>query len=571
MSETDTAPGDLLGVRRPGRPRKAEAGNGSLAAAFPRYRVAPLAELVPYATNARTHSRAQIDKIAASLREFGFTNPVLTDGKRGIIAGHGRVLAAEQIGMQQVPTIELRHLTAAQKRAYVLADNRLAEDAGWDRDLLAIELGELRADGFDLALTGFELGEIGKLIGAEDGAGEGEGEYPETIPEVPAAPVTRLGDVWRMGAHRLVCGDVRTALAALPDDAVQCVVTSPPYFGLRDYGTGTWAGGDPACDHTGTRREHSPADKQATSAGSSRDPVSRECRRCGATRTDAQIGLEASPDAFLAELVAVFREVRRVLRPDGVCFVNMGDSYNNFRAQMGPGQGVHGRDDLRGKPAPDSRQRGWDGLKEKDLLMVPARLALALQADGWWLRSDIIWHKPNPMPESVTDRPTSAHEHVFMLTKSESYFWDAEAVAEPLQGEPHAPGNRKLDPGGKASSGSIAASEGQRERIWSANGTRNIRNVWTIATAPYADAHFATFPPALAERCIRAGSKPDDAVLDPFGGAFTTGIVAARLDRACTAIELSPAYCDVAVKRWQEFTGQTATREADGQPFPVPE
>lgn len=521
MSDAEYS-GDLLARRSPGRPRKAVAGNGALAAAFPRYRIMPLADLVPYASNARTHSPAQVDKIAASLLEFGFTNPVLTDGKRGIIAGHGRVLAAEQIGMQQVPTIELRHLTPAQKRAYILADNRLAEDAGWDRDLLAIELGELRADGFDLALTGFELGEIDKLIGAEDAqdgeAGEpGEAAIPE--PEAPPAePVTRPGDVWRMGAHRLICGDVRAALATLADDSVQCVVTSPPYYGLRDYGV----------------------------AG--------------------QIGLEASPDEFLTTMVAVFREVRRVLRPDGVCFVNMGDSY------AAGGNGGQNRESsatfhshaVRDGDMTGHRKQAPDGFKPKDLMMMPARLALALQADGWWLRSAIVWHKPNPMPESVTDRPTNSYEMVYMLTKSEAYFWDAEAVKEPASENTHP---------GYSSKGAKTAANAEQPGVKPSAfdgyrpDTRNIRNVWTIQTAPFADAHFATFPPALPERCIRAASRPADLILDPFAGAFTTGVVAEQLGRECQAIELSPAYCDVAVRRWQAQTGQAAWLETDSRSF----
>jgi ParB-like nuclease domain len=196
--------------------------------AFPPYKTAPVAALIPYARNARTHSDAQVARIAASIREFGFTNPILVDGERGVIAGHGRLLAARMLGMAEVPTIELAHLTPAQRRAYVLADNRLALDAGWDEALLRIELGELQAEGFDLALTGFEADEIGKLL---IDAGEGLTD-PDAVPEVPANPVSRPGDVWLLGRHRLVCGDStdpETVAAALGGVRPHLMVTDPPY------------------------------------------------------------------------------------------------------------------------------------------------------------------------------------------------------------------------------------------------------------------------------------------------------------------------------------------------------
>jgi ParB-like chromosome segregation protein Spo0J len=197
-------------------------------ATFPAYKRALIAELVPYARNARTHSDAQVAQIAASIREFGWTNPVLVDGDRGVIAGHGRLLAARKLGMAEVPTIELAHLTDAQKRAYVLADNRLALSAGWDEDLLRIELGDLRAEGFDLALTGFGPDEIGAFL-LEPAAGLTD---PDAMPEVPAHPVSRLGDAWVLGHHRLVCGDSTEAAAverALAGVRPHLMVTDPPY------------------------------------------------------------------------------------------------------------------------------------------------------------------------------------------------------------------------------------------------------------------------------------------------------------------------------------------------------
>jgi DNA modification methylase len=299
---------------------------------------------------------------------------------------------------------------------------------------------------------------------------------------------------------RVLHGDCLEVLPTLEAGSVQCVVTSPPYFGLRDYGV----------------------------AG--------------------QIGLEATPAEYVAKMVCVFREVWRVLRDDGTCWLNLGDSY---AANAASARGKARFESLRGSETKTlntdhqgrSAYRG-DGIKGKDLMMIPARVALALQADGWYLRSDVIWHKPNPMPESVTDRPTSAHEHVFLLTKSERYFYDADAIKE----EAITPAGTK----GAKGSAERYAEPGVNSRppeyaVY--DGTRNARNVWTIATAPFAEAHFATFPPDLAERCIKAGSRSGDMVLDPFGGAGTVGLVADRLQRDAVLIELSQKYATMARNR----------------------
>jgi DNA modification methylase len=255
-------------------------------------------------------------------------------------------------------------------------------------------------------------------------------------------------------------GDARTVLSTLPADSAQTCVTSPPYFGLRDYGN------------------------------------------------DGQIGLEQTPEAYVAELVSVFREVRRVLKTDGTLWLNLGDSYAH-----------------------------------KQLSGVPWRVAFALQADGWLLRSDIIWHKPNPMPESVTDRPTKAHEYVFLLTKSERYAYDAAAIAEPSQ----QPERVRLDRvGGASHKERNQHSEGG---LFTGAATRNARSVWSIQTEPFAGAHFATMPTELAKRCILAGSQVGDIVLDPFGGAGTTGLVADRIGRHAMLVELNPKYVSIARHR----------------------
>ena len=241
-------------------------------------------------------------------------------------------------------------------------------------------------------------------------------------------------------------GDVLDRLSEMPDNSVHCVVTSPPYWGLRDYGTASWDGGDPGCDHRSpTMRERRNEDRAMLHGSAATNSAQlllahrTGCGKCGARRIDQQIGLESTPAEYIARMVAVFREVRRVLRSDGTCWVNLGDSYNaGTSAPNKPSLGtdVHGWSNS----AEAGRIRSnATNLKPKDLVGQPWRLAFALQDDGWWLRSDIIWAKPNPMPESVTDRPTKAHEYVFLLTKAPRYYYDADAIREPQTGRAPSP------------------------------------------------------------------------------------------------------------------------------------
>jgi DNA modification methylase len=268
-----------------------------------------------------------------------------------------------------------------------------------------------------------------------------------------------------------------------------------------------------------------------------------DCNKCGATRIDAQLGLESTPEEYVANLVEVFRGVKRVLRDDGTLWLILGDSYNNFRSQMGPGQAVHGRNKLNGKPAVKSRTRGTPGLKEKDLVGIPWRVAFALQADGWYLRQDIIWHKTNPMPESVTDRCTKAHEYIFLLSKSAKYWYDHEAIKEPAA----QPDRVRNDIVGGASH----VERGQHSEGGEFNGasTRNKRSVWTVTIKPFKGAHFATFPPDLIRPCILAGCPRGGTVLDPFAGAGTTLLVATEEGRNSIGIELNPEYAEITRKR----------------------
>lgn len=291
-------------------------------------------------------------------------------------------------------------------------------------------------------------------------------------------------------------GNVLDVLPTIAAGRFRCCVTSPPYWGLRDYGH---------------------AD---------------------------QIGLEATPEMYVERMVAVFREVRRTLTDDGTCWINIGDSYaSGGTGGASPSSTLSGGGGRyrTGSKLEAAHNAGAvsravpNGLKPKDLAGIPWRLAFALQADGWYLRSDIIWAKPNPMPESVTDRPTKAHEYVFLLSKSARYFYDADAIADPtIKG---AAGSTFT--GGKTGTNGMGrVSEALREE----RDTRNARSVWTIASQPFDGAHFATMPPTLAERCILAGSKIGDEVIDPFLGSGTTGMVAERNGRRWFGVELNPNY-----------------------------
>lgn len=351
-------------------------------------------------------------------------------------------------------------------------------------------------------------------------------------------------------------GDCRNLLEAMPDESVNCVVTSPPYWGLRDYGV------------------------------------------------VGQIGMERTLGEHLEILVGVFNEVRRVLRKDGTCWVNYGDCYattpngrgavdakaaggddRTFRdkpfSTIGPIIQHEERHANRGtgkegyRPVSTGRVVAGGLLKAKDLCMVANRLAIALQDSGWWVRSEIIWSKPNPMPESVTDRPACQHEKIFMLTKSQKYWYDAEAVRRPMaevsvsrlgqdlenqKGSARANGGKKTN-GKMKAVGKVDKQRGHSRRHagfiarWDAvpkdeqTASAHLRNVWTIPTAAFSEAHFATFPPALVEPCVKAGCPTGGIVLDPFGGAGTVGLVADRLGRDALMFELNPAYAEIARKR----------------------
>jgi len=306
----------------------------------------------------------------------------------------------------------------------------------------------------------------------------------------------------------IICGDALEELKRLPSESVDCVITSPPYWGLRDYGTAKWEGGDKDCKHTGVARRCDNQDnsKSSSNRGSSSDKVSKDCIYCDAKRIDDQIGLEKTPEEYVNKMVEVFREVKRVLKKEGTLWLNLGDSYNSQppgnKKPLSDASGLpNSTENLEMRRAGYVRPKHISGLKPKDLVGIPWRVAFALQADGWYLRQDIIWAKPNPMPESVTDRCTKSHEYVFLLSKSQKYYFDNEAIKEKYASEPHEYYAQKLHSIGGTSSG-----RDMEDRFYGSSG-RNKRSIWTITTKPFSEAHFATFPEDLIEPMIKAGTS----------------------------------------------------------------
>lgn len=372
--------------------------------------------------------------------------------------------------------------------------------------------------------------------------------------------------------------DALAGLKSLPDESVQTCVTSPPYWGLRAYGTTPqiW-GGDPLCPHVWEDHLQPAANGIIHIGGMSGETLSETsatrkpkksafCSLCNAWR--GELGLEPTPQLFTEHIVLVFREVRRVLRKDGTCWVNLGDTYG-----CNPGNGRGGGSTINPHHLSGSNKLG--SVKGKNLVGVPWRVAFGLQDDGWLLRSDIIWSKPNPMPESVRDRPTKAHEYLFLLSKSKRYYYDADAINEPVSpntnlrlsqnvaaqlGSQRANGGAKTNGPMKAVGKITKAGSGIKNNESFVNAcclpveSRNARSVWTIPTESYKDAHFATFPTDIPRRCILAGSREGDLVLDPFAGSGTTLAVAVALGRQAIGIELNSDYCKLIEKRMSGVT-----------------
>ena len=310
----------------------------------------------------------------------------------------------------------------------------------------------------------------------------------------------------------ILLGNAIDRVQTLDEKSIQTVITSPPHWGLRDYGTADWKGGDSTCEHTISMPSKWTDKKRRADRPevANRGGDNSKCHKCGALRIDNQIGLEASPEEYIINLVLLFDEIKRVLTDDGTLWINIGDSYVG---QSWSGKGNVGSD-KKGRRGAGHKKQG-KGLKPKDLVGIPWMLAFAMRNAGWYLRSDIIWAKPNPIPEPVKDRPTRAHEYIFLFSKNRRYYYDYEAA---------------------------------KERTADGLGWRNARDVWFITPRQHRGEHIAVFPYEIPERCILATTRVGDTVLDPFVGSGTVCEVARKLKRDSIGIELSERYFNIAAK-----------------------
>jgi DNA modification methylase len=442
----------------------------------------PIDKLIPCARNPRTHSDSQVAQIAASIAEFGFNAPVLVDSKAGVIAGHGRLLAARKLSLAEVPVVVLDHLSETQKRAYLLADNRLTELGGWDQEALALELGALREDGFDLSLTGFKDTDLDALLAAGDNqAADTEGAAPESVPEAPVQAVTQPGDLWLIGPHRLLCGDCRDRQAVLGlfgATRANVVVTSPPYA---------------------TRREYDPA--------SGFRPV--------------------APEDYVEWFRAVAAGIETILVADGSYFLNIKE---------------HAED-------------GQRVLYVKDVTLAHVR------EWGWRFVDEFCWRKTdNGVPGGWGNRFKNAWEPIFHFCRQAEIKCDPKAVGHWSDGcfdySPETP---------KSNSGSGLLGEHDEGRH---EGIARPSNVIEAKTESSQGSHSAPFPRAIPEFFIKAFSGAGDVVFDPFTGSGTTLAAAAVLNRVGYGIEISPAYCDVILRRVQHLLPDApVVLEASGQTF----
>jgi DNA modification methylase len=450
----------------------------------------PVERLVPYARNARTHSAEQVAQIAASIAEFGFVNPILVDSRDGIVAGHGRLLAARKLGLTEVPVIVLDHLSETQRRAYVLADNRLALNAGWDEEVLAAELAALETDGFDLGLIGFSEHELADLIA--DPAEAPAAAVEEDVPLPPAKAVTMPGDLWLIGAHRLICGDCRdvSVVAKLFEGRrANVVVTSPPYA---------------------TRREYDPA--------SGFRPV--------------------APEDYVEWYRDVAANIASVLAADGSYFLNIKE---------------HAED-------------GQRHLYVKDLFIAHVR------EWGWRFIDEFCWRKTdNGVPGGWNNRFKNAWEPIAHFSRGESIKFHPFAVGHRSEDcFDYSPDNPKSASGsgllGTGARGEAAGDTGSRDEDGRHAGIARPSNVIEAKTESGQGSHSAPFPRAIPEFFIKAFSDPGDIIGDPFLGSGTTLAAAHVLERAGYGIEISPAYCDVILRRMEHLTGVEPTL-ATGEKF----
>jgi DNA modification methylase len=468
----------------------------------------PTERLRAYDRNARTHSPEQVAQIAASILEFGFLNPILVDSSTGIIvAGHGRLLAARKLGLAEVPVVVLDHLSETQRRAYVLADNRLALNAGWDEALLAEELRDLEAEGMDLAVAGFSEAELESILrNSQDSPIEPEAVGDE-IPEQPEDPVTRPGDLWFIGSHRLICGDCRELAVmrkVLDGASANVVITSPPYASQRAY--------DPASGFKPIR-----------------------------------------PEEYSAWYSAVAANVAAILAPDGSYLLNI-------------------------KAHADAGQRS---LYVMDLVIAHVRQW------GWWFIDELCWRKTdNGVPGGWGNRFKNAFEPIYHFAAPEAQikFRPKRVGHESEDCFDYSPNNPKSTSGsGLLGTGprGAAADRGRNHDAWQNcrssfdnlegrfTGIARPSNVIEVKTESSQGSHSAPFPRALVEFFVKAYSDPGDLICDPFLGSGTTMAAAHALDRVGCGCEISPAYCDVIVRRLMNLTGEMPVLAGTGESFPA--
>ena len=508
---------------------------------FPQYKTVPTASLIPYARNARTHSPQQVDKIAASIREFGFLNPIITDGQSGIVAGHGRVMAAQKLGLDTLPTIDAAHLTEAQRRAYVLADNRMALDAGWDNDLLKIELQDLGAAGFDLTLTGFDVGEIAALtLDATEGLTD-----PDAVPDAPAVPVTVLGDVWLLGRHRLMCGDSTSidAVERLMAGQRAALLHADPPYGMGKEGEGV------ANDNL----------------------------------------YQDNLDAFQMEWWTTFR---CVLEDNASAYI-WGNAPDLWRLWYNGGLSNSEPMTMRsqiiwdkppsaspsGSPIGSDKMRSYPHGYEACLFFFVGEQGFNNNADNYWegwepirLYLETEMNKCGGQKKWKDALSNQMGGHYF--TKSQWLLPTKEAY-EKLQAFAKGKAFKRDYDELKRDYDELKRDYDELKREFYAtrayfdNAHDNMTDVWGFGrvTGEERHGHATPKPVEMMQRVMRSSLAIGGLCVEPFGGSGSTLMGAEKAGRVCYSMELQPKYCDVIIQRWQNFTGQTATLEATGQPF----
>jgi len=531
---------------------------------IPQSELVPISELKVDGENPNRMTSKQLARLKKSVEKYGFIVPIITNKDLLVADGEQRLNIAQTLKMKQVPVIRLP-IEDVDRRLLRQVLNKLRRE----HELIADALE------FERIIGAGHEDELKHLLDLSDSQLErylAEIREPKEIP--PPKPLEeietdiQLGDRFRLGEGELICGDCLEAMQTLPDHSIDFVMFSPPYWGLRDYGLETvriWGNG-PECKHEWTEQKSSfnkqgGNGKQSTNLGTLRgeDQKSNFCIKCGAWR--GSLGLEPHPQMFVDHLVEICREIRQVLKPSGTFWLNLGDTYCGSWGNYGAREGKQREQnvekfDRKGQPSKNLRvpqsyteKSGW--LQPKQLLGIPWRVVVALQGDGWILRNDVIWHKPNHMPSSVKDRLTNAYEHVFLFAKNPRYYFDLDAIRKP-----HKPESLKRDAYGYPTSPMQGRyqipwekREGTKDQEFCNPKGKNPSDVWRVSTISFHGAHFATFPPKLINPIVKAGCPKNGIVLDPLAGSGTVGQVARRLGRNFVLIEIKPEYVEIAKQR----------------------